>query len=151
MSLPPTDSDWKIRQVIYACLVATGCAPDTRDIAARFDLRPAQAQAALQRLHDAHALVLADDGAVLMAHPLSAVQTDYRARIDGRWLYANCAWDSLGIPAMLGDDAQIEALHPLTRQPIRFAIRGGQLVGAEDGLVHFAQPFRHWYDDIVET
>lgn len=151
MSLTPTDSDWQIRQYIYARLLATGCAPDIHDIAVRFALRPSQTQAALRRLHDAHALVLADDGAVLMAHPLSTVQTDYRARIDGRWLYANCAWDALGIPAMLGSDAQIEALHPLTRQPIRFAISAGQLVGAEGGLVHFAQPFRHWYDDIVET
>jgi len=149
--LTPTEADWQIRQHIYARLVATGRAPDIRDIAAQFDIQPAHAQAALQRLHDAHALVLADGGAVLMAHPLSAVQTDYRARIDGRWLYANCAWDSLGIPAMLGQDAQIEALHPSTRQPIRYAISGGQLVGAEGGLVHFAQPFRHWYDDIVET
>lgn len=151
MSLTPTDSDWQIRQHIYARLIATGRAPDIHDIAAQFALHPASAQTALQRLHDAHVLVLADDGAVLMAHPLSAVPTDYRAHINGRWLYANCAWDSLGIPAMLGSDVQIEALHPLTRQPIPYAVSGGQLAGADDGLVHFARPFRHWYDDIVET
>ena len=151
MSLRTKESDWQIRQYIYARLIATGRAPDIHDIAAQFDLQLANVQAALQRLHDAHTLVLADDGALLMAHPLSAVPSDYRARIDGRWLYANCAWDSLGIPAMLGQDAQIEALHPMTRQPIRYAVSGGQLVGADGGLVHFAQPFRHWYDDIVET
>ncbi|MYH66313.1 MAG: hypothetical protein F4136_11860 [Chloroflexi bacterium] len=77
--------------------------------------------------------------------------TDYRARIDGHWLYANCAWDSLGIPAMLGIDVQVEARHPLSRQPIHFCVDGGQLVGAEGCLVHFAQAFRNWYDDIVET
>lgn len=151
MSLTPSNRDWQVRQHIYARLVATGCAPDVRDIAAQFAMQPAQAQAALQRLHDAHALVLDESGAILMAHPLSAVQTDYRARIDGRWLYANCAWDSLGIPAMLGCDAQIEALHPATREPIAYAVENGRLVGAADGLVHFAQPFRNWYDDIVET
>ena len=52
--------------------------------------------------------------AVLMAHPLSAVETDYRVIVDGVALYANCAWDSLGIPAMLGRDADIEARHPLS-------------------------------------
>ena len=151
MSLKPSNRDWQIRQHIYARLVGTGRAPSTDDIAEHFGIVLRDASAALQRLHDAHALALDESGAILMAHPLSAVQTDYRARIDGRWLYANCAWDSLGIPAMLGCDAQIEALHPATRQPIRYAITGGQLVSAEGGLVHFAQPFRNWYDDIVET
>ncbi len=151
MSLGTSHKDWQIRQYICARLVATGSAPAIHDIAAHFAMPPPLAQAALQRLQAAHALVLADDGAVLMAHPLSAVPTDYRARIHGRWLYANCAWDSLGIPAMLGADAQIEARHPTTRQTLQYAISGGRLLGVAGGLVHFAQPFRHWYVDIVET
>ncbi len=147
----PTEVDWQIRSFVYARLVATGRAPDMRDIAAQFAMQPAQAQAALQRLHDAHALVLDEAGDVLMANPLSAVETDYRAFAGGRWYYANCAWDSLGIPAMLGGDAQIEARHPTTRETIQYAIENERLCGADGYLVHFAQPFRNWYDDIVET
>ena len=149
--MKPTDRDWQIRQHVYSRLVATSHAPSVADIAAQFDISREDAQAALRRLDSHHALVLDANGEVLMAHPLSAVPSDYRSRIDGRWLHANCAWDSLGIPAMLDCDAQIEALHPITREPITYAIENGRLVGAEGALVHFARPFRNWYDDIVET
>ena len=149
--MKPTDRDWHIRQHVFSRLVATSHAPSVADIAAQYALSREDAQCALRRLDSHHALVLDAAGAILMAHPLSAAPTDYRAQVKGRWLYANCAWDSLGIPAMLGCDAQIEALHPVTREPMAYAVDDGQLVGAEGALVHFARPIRHWYDDIVET
>jgi len=149
--MPLTATDWQIRAAIYAEFVARGRPPAAPALAARFNLSEAAARQALERLDAAHALVLRA-GQILMAHPLSAVATDYRARAQGRWLYANCAWDSLGIPAMLAADAQIEARHPLQRDIIiRYAIVNGQLRGGAGKLVHFARPFRHWYDDIVDT
>ena len=66
-------------------------------------------------------------------------------------LYANCAWDAFGIPAMLGADARIEARHPLTGAGLEFAVEGDSLYGCRGHLVHFALPFRRWYDDIVDT
>jgi hypothetical protein len=148
----PTDKDWRIRRHIFEMLTASGRAPDARAIAERFAMSELDARRALRRLHAAHALVLKNDGdAVLMAHPLSAVATDYRVEVGGVALYANCAWDSLGIPAMLDKDAAIQARHPLTGDMLRYAVAAGQLRAEGDLLVHFAQPFRHWYDDIVET
>lgn len=151
-AMTPTDSDWRIRRHIYDALVAGERAPGAPDIAQRFGITQQDARRALRRLHDAHALVLQPGGdAVLMAHPLSAVVTDYRVSVDGVALYANCAWDSLGIPAMLGRDAEIEARHPLTGNSLRYAIEAGRLRSDKGLLVHFAHPFRQWYDDIVET
>ena len=143
--------DWQVRSFVYARLLETGRAPDAPAIAAQFALDSHEAQEALWRLHVAHAVVLDAGGAVLMAHPLSAVPTDYRVFAGGRWLYANCAWDSLGIPAMLGQDARIEARHPLSGETMQYAIEGGQLRGGDGLLVHFGLPFRRWYDDILET
>ena len=68
----------------------------------------------------------------------------------GVGLYANCAWDAPGIPAMLGQDADVEARCSPRGEPMRFSVRAGELQ-AEDALVHFALPFRRWYDDLVET
>jgi len=150
----PSDSDWRIRQDIFETLAASGRAPDASEIARRFAISRQGARRALRRLHYAHALVLQPGGeAVLMAHPLSAVATDYRVLVDGVALYANCAWDSLGIPAMLARDAAIQARHPLTGDNLRYAIEGGRLRNESgcDLYVHFAHPFRHWYEDIVET
>lgn len=148
----PTENDWRIRRHIYDGLAAGGPAPDAVAIAGRFGMSTDMARQSLRRLHDAHALVLRPGGdAVLMAHPLSAVPTDYRVIVDGVALYANCAWDSLGIPAMLGRDAEIEARHPLTADIERYSIKAGRLRSEGEFLVHFAHPFRQWYDDIVET
>lgn len=150
MRLPETD--WDIRLYIYRALAAGGRAPDLRKIAARFGISPSAAEGALRRLHEAHALVLrAGSAEILMANPLAAAPTDYRVLVGERALYANCAWDSLGIPAMLHEDARIQARHPLDGEIIEYAIAGGRLWGGDKGLVHFALPFRRWYDDIVDT
>ena len=75
-----------------------------------------------------------------MANPLSAVPTPYRVYVDGRRLWANCAWDSLGIPAMLHADARIEAVSALSRDVMTYAIGAGTLQAAA-GVVHFPLPF----------
>lgn len=147
-----TESDWRIRQHIFEALAAGGRAPDAVALAAQFGIAGLEARQALNRLQDAHALVLRKGGGdILMANPFSAVPTDYRVLIESRALYANCAWDSLGIPAMLGADARIEACHPFSREIMNYAVKAGQLQDGYDRIVHFALPFRHWYDDIVDT
>ena len=146
------DSDWQIRLFVYETLIATGAAPSMTMLAERFALSLPQVRHTLRRLQDAYALVLrAESDEVLMAHPLSAEPTDYRVTIDDMTLYANCAWDSLGIPAMLNCDAQIVARHPLGEDAMRYRIAGGELQNDRGCLVHFAHPFRQWYDDIVDT
>ena len=147
-----TDSDWDIRLFIYQALAEGGPAPDADALARQFGMSPSKARNALQRLHDAHALVLrAGSSDILMANPLSALPTAYRVLIGDTALYANCAWDALGIPAMLGADAVIEARHPLTGGGLDLAVEGDRVAGSSGRLVHFALPFRQWYDDIVDT
>lgn len=147
-----TDIDWDIRLFIYKSLVASGRAPDVQAISAQFGIASFEARVSLRRLQDAHALALrAGSSDILMANPLSAIPTDYRVRIGDTTLYANCAWDSLGIPAMLGADARIKARHPLTRDVIEYRVKDRQLQTSREYLVHFAKPFRNWYDDIVDT
>ena len=138
----PTDRDWAIRLYIYKSLVASGQAPNAREIAERFAIPELDSRRALRRLHDAHALVLQPGGdAVLMAHPLAAAPTDYRVIVGEVTLYANCAWDSLGIPAMLEGDAAIKARHPLTADILRYSVVDGRLRGDSGLLVHFAHSF----------
>ncbi len=150
--MTPSERDWQIRLYIYHQLIATGAAPTLHAIAEHFAISVPVARQALRRLHNAHALVIeTGSDAILMAHPLSAQPTDYRVQVDDIWLYANCAWDSLGIPAMLARDAPIEARHPISRERIAYAIVNGELQMPSRAFVHFAQPFRHWYDDISDT
>ena len=149
-----SERDWEIRLAVYQFFVDHARPPEPAEIAGAFGIGEAEARTAYQRLHDDHAFYLdPGTGVIRMANPLSAVATAFRVTVDGRRLYANCAWDSLGIPAMLHADALIDASYTNTEgrpDPARYAIAGGELRG-DDGLVHFPLPFRRWYDDLVHT
>lgn len=149
-----SDRDWQIRLAIYRFFVDHARPPAPAEIAASLGLDETEARATYQRLHDAHAFVLRPGTTdILMANPLSAVATSFVVVANGRRLYANCAWDSVGIPAMLDADAEIEGVYTNAEQrldPARYAIVAGDLRG-DDGLVHFPLPFRRWYDDLVHT
>ena len=87
---------------------------------------------------------------ILIANPFSGVETSFRVYADRKTYYANCAWDSLGIPAALYTDADIEAACSQSGQAISLQVRNGQ-ISTSDVLVHFLVPFQHWYDDLVFT
>lgn len=143
--------DQALRLHLYRFWCERGRPPTPGESAAAHGLNETEALAGWQRLHAAHFILLEKDGRrVRMANPLSAVATNFRVRVAGRRLYANCAWDAPGIPAMLGQDADIEARCSPRGELMRFSVRAGELQ-AEEALVHFALPFRRWYDDLVET
>ncbi len=143
--------DQAMRLHIYRFWCEKGRPPGVAENARACDLAETAALAAWRRLHDAHLILLEADGErIRMANPLSALPTNYRVRVGQHWLFANCAWDAPGIPAMLQQDAVIEARCSPRGELLRCAVRDGELL-AEEALVHFALPFRHWYDDLVET
>lgn len=143
--------DWDIRLAVYRYWIEQEGAPSYQDIAQRLELSPENVRTAFHRLNAGHALFLRPDtDKILMAHPLSSIETDYQVKIEAKTYYANCAWDSLGIPAMIGKDADIKVRHPLTGQTIQYAIVDGNLA-AQAAVVHFALPFSQWYDDLVDT
>ncbi len=146
------EADWDVRRYIYDIFAGAGKLPEAQDIAQQFGTTVIDAIASLRRLHLAHALFLRPGSdEILMANPLSAVATDYGVEVRTSLLHANCAWDSLGIPAMLKRDSKIAARHPLGNETIGYAVKSGKLIGNPSLCVHFAKPFRNWYDDIVDT
>jgi hypothetical protein len=145
------EQDWSIRLALYHAFAASGLPPTYQDLAAQLGLPPEEVRHAYHRLHAHHALFL-DPGTdmIRMANPLSAVPTAYPVVVEGRRLWANCAWDSLGIPAMLHADARIETASAWSGETMIYTIADGVL-RATGGLVHFPLPFRHWYDDLIHT
>lgn len=148
---PLSEQDWRIRLAIYRVFAENGRPPTFAEMARQFDIPDEEARQAYKRLHHSHALFLEPDtDTIRMANPLSAVPTQYRVYVKGRWLWANCAWDSLGIPAMLHADARIEAVFAHSGEAASYAIEAGTLT-ASGGVVHFPLPFRRWYDDLIHT
>jgi hypothetical protein len=154
MTTTLSERDWRIRLHVYRFFIEQGRPPAAGETADAFGVGEEEVREAYRRLHDAHALFLEPGtSGIRMANPLSAVETPFRVTVDGRTFFANCAWDSLGVPAMLGADATIEAVYTGadgTASPARYAIADGDLRG-DDGVVHFPLPFRHWHDNLIDT
>ena len=145
------DQVWQIRHFVYQHFAETTRPPSADDTAAQFYLAPEQAVAAYDELHRRHALYLKPGThEVLMANPFSGVETEFRVRANGKTYFANCAWDTLGIPAALHTDAAIEADCAQSGEPVRIRVNKEQ-VQDSDALVHFLIPFRGWYDDLAFT
>jgi hypothetical protein len=143
--------DWDLRLAVYRAFVATGQAPTYSEIARQVGLPADDVRQTYRRLQAHHALFLEPGtDTIRMANPLSAIPTPYRVYVAGRRLWANCAWDSLGIPAMLHADARIEAVSASSGDATANAIEGGELKAA-GGVVHFPVPFNRWYDDLIHT
>ena len=142
---------WEVRAFIYAQFVETTL-PPTREAAARhFDINIEEMGRLYQELHNCHALMLDEDRReIRMANPFSGIPTDFRVHTNARRYFANCAWDMLGIPALLQSDAAIDALCAESRVPIQLEVRGGT-VQAEEVRIHFPLPFARWYDDMAFT
>jgi hypothetical protein len=63
---------------------------------------------------------------------------------------AICIWDALGIAAALHSDAIVSAQCGDCRDPMRLEVTGGQLAAGE-GVIHFAVPAAHLWDNISCT
>lgn len=138
--------DLELRNRTYARFVELGRAPAPGEVG-----DPEEVVPAWRRLHDGHALVLnpATDE-LRMANPFSAVPTAYRVHAGGRWWYANCAWDALGVCAALHADGRIESSCPDCGAPLAIKIRDKQPDNA-DLVFHCLVPARRWWDDIAFT
>ena len=147
------EGDLRIRNHVYASFVRSGTAATTSETGTALGLAEADVAASYRRLHDAHALVLRPDStAIRMLNPFSAVETPHRVETVGRSWYANCAWDALGIPHALHEDAaRIESSCPDCGERLELELRAGELVRGADLLVHFVVPARRWWDDIGFT
>ncbi len=144
--------DLRIRNRLYGSFVSTGNVQTPTEVAAELGLSAGDVEAAYRRLHEAHALVLHPGTTeIRMLNPFSAVETPHRVEAGGRTWFANCAWDALGIPAALHADGTIRSACPDCGEPLDLEVRGGDLAGGGELLVHFVVPARHWWDDIAFT
>ena len=144
-------SDAQVRVAIFKHFLEHGSAPTHHDIAGELDLQTGEAEAAFRRLHDDHTIVLAPGSPYIwMAHPFSAVPTAFRTRAGSQEWWGNCIWDSLGIAAMVGRDAEVATTCPDCGEPIVLKVREDEIHHADE-VVHYSIPAARWWDDIGAT
>lgn len=145
------DEDLAIRHYIYDHFVQYATAPAVAVVAQEFGTNQEQMAAIFRRLHDRLFFFLKPGTTdILMANPFSAVPTSFQVQVRDKNYWANCAWDMLGIPAALDEDATINARYMGDGAAVNIQVKNGS-VQNPGGIVHFALPFQRWYDDLVLT
>jgi ribonuclease HI len=139
-----------VRLKIYDHFVKTTHAPDVATIADAVTAKPDAVTAALKRLAEMRALVLAPaTTSVWMAHPFSAVPTGYPVAIGGRTYWANCAWDAAGVLSLVGGDGECRTRCADCGEEVAMIVRGRRVHG--DGVVHYAVPPRRFWENVAYT
>jgi hypothetical protein len=141
--------DKVVRSNIYDYVMREGLPPTVAETSSALSRSSDEVISSFQRLADGHMIVLQKgSGEILMANPFSAVPTPFLVKAGGHSYYANCIWDAMGIPAMLKEDAAIEASCGCCSTAMNLKITNGSLEEVR-GIAHFAIPAAHWWDDIV--
>ena len=147
----PTERDWAVRTSIYESFATTGRAPAIGALAARHGVTEHSVQGSLERLFEAHEIApLPGGGGVWMANPFSSVPTDFVVETTEMSCWANCAWDALGVPAIIGGDARIRMHCAQSGDPLELAVEAGALKG-DEGVIHLVTPIRDAWVDIGFT
>ena len=143
--------DLQVRYHVYDGCIKRGQPPLIGELSSILNVSTEQIRNALVNLAEAHMLVLQkDSGEILMANPFSAVPTSFVVETPKFSCYGNCIWDALGIAAMLDQAVSIKTSCADCGFALELKIMQGAVSGHE-GIVHFAIPARHWWDDIVFT
>jgi len=123
----------------------------------------------VQLLSDALALLAADLDETLERTPgvfrddqrrvigfmgLSVVEiSDHRIHIDGRPLWAWCAWDTLFLPELLGQPARVDSRCPSTGKPISLTVTPAGIAypAPPETVVSFLVPETQFDADVVQS
>jgi hypothetical protein len=148
--LSETQFDQRLRLFVYGHIVRKQVAPSVEEMVKALSCQLKQVRAGLERLSQSHAFMLQEDGELWRVAPFSAIPTPFPVRIGKRSWFGNCIWDALGIPAMLGKDAAIDASCACCNYQMPIEVRSGKLRSGS-GIIHIAVPARDWYKDVVFT
>ncbi len=145
------DFDTRVKTAIYDWTARTTRPPTVGEAAGTLGSTLEEVRDAYGRLFRNRVLFLESDrDTIRMAPPFSAVPTQHRVRVGDRDYFANCSWDSLGIPAALHAEADVYTRCEETLEPIHVRVRRGG-PDPEPVVAHFAVPAAKWWADLVYT
>jgi hypothetical protein len=142
--------DRRLRQFVYGHILRRQKVPSVAEMSKALPSSRQKIRASLERLCESHAFMMQADGELWRAAPFSAIPTAFPVRIGNRSWFGNCIWDALGIPAMLGENARIDAACGCCNYQMAIEVRGGKLQ-SRAGVIHIAVPARDWYKNVVFT
>jgi len=137
---------------IYQTILETTKVPSADEVARFLGVSIDEVVDAFQNLHQKRLLVPEPDEPmkIRMAPSFSGIEAQFAVRMGEKTSYANCAWDALGVPAALHNDAVVETMDAQTGEVLRIHVRDQRPI-AQDCAIDFAVPAVRWWDDIVCT
>lgn len=144
------DFDARVRLFAYRFMLRNEKSPTVREIATALGFPVAKVRAALARLSESHAFMQQENGELWRVAPFSCIPTAFPVTVAKKTWFANCIWDALGIPAMLGKDAEIKAACGCCNYDMPLEVHDGKL-SSNRGVIHIAIPAREWYKDVAFT
>jgi hypothetical protein len=140
-----------VRLHVFRRAAETARVPQPAQIAEALALPLPRVEEALRTLAASKVLILAPNStAIWAANPFCAVPSGFRVDACGKTYWGICIWDALGVAAALGADAVISAPCGDCGDAMTLTVRDGNLASGE-GLIHFAVPAHHWWDNIGFT
>jgi hypothetical protein len=145
------DFDTNVRLAVYRHFASTGQAPSLAQVAARLASSEQDVRLGYARLRANRVLLLEADGETIrMAPPFSGMPTPHTVDVGRQTYFANCAWDALGIPAALHQQAVVHSSCGQSGAPLELQVGLG---GPEPSpwLFHCQVPAARWWVDLTFT
>jgi hypothetical protein len=143
--------DTQTKLAIYRHFAETGRRPSLEVVAERVGSSVNDVRETYGRLRAQRVLALEPDGeSIRMAPPFSGVPTQHVVIVDGTSYFANCAWDSFGIPAALNRPGRVQSRCEQSGEPLELET-GLEGPPPCDWLFHCLVPAAKWWDNIVFT
>lgn len=143
--------DLEVKLAVYGHFAETGQRPLTDQVAQRTKSTVSDVLKAYARLAEQKLLVLETDlESIHMAPPFSGVPTQHLVTVEGVSYFANCAWDSFGIPAALQKQGMVESRCEQSMEVLHLEV-GLDGPDESDWLFHIDISASHWWDDIRQT
>lgn len=144
-----SEFELSVRGELTRAIAELGYAPGNGALAARLNATAPAIDAALRRLHDAHALLLHPHRcAPWVVHPFALSPGSCWVEAGERGWWANCLYCGMGILAAIGGDGSIHTRMGGEREPLTVNVRGGD-IDRKDLLFHLATPVRYWWDNVM--
>jgi hypothetical protein len=141
-----------LRLTIYRAFAETGRAPETSALARAMRASESDVSSGLARLATLRHLVLDDRGAIVMAHPFSAVPLGFAVMGRASLWWGGCAWDAFALPHLLPDEPPmlVATTCPCCERALAWRVdRTAPPRGTE--VAHFLVPVTEMWNDVVHT
>jgi alkylmercury lyase len=142
-------TDQRVQLALFR-LLARGEPVEAGCLADDVSLETATVVARLGRWHGVH---LDATGRVVAFQGLSLAQTPHRLHVEGRTLYAWCAWDTLFLPELIGRRAAIESTCPITGETVSLRVgpTGPTDVAPPEAALSLLLPGSQCGDDTIKS